>query len=90
MYNFDNFETTFFLNNFDRFPCSKWKNNTIGYVCCSKIFTWSMAQGIKHGTSDLVPKISGKELLKEGVACTAGKAILPMLEDSSKPNMPFT
>lgn len=32
----------------------------------------------------------GKEVGKEGAACTAGKAILPMLLSIVKPNMPLT
>ena len=43
------------------------------------IFTWSMAQGMRQRISLRVPKICGKEVGKHGAACTAGKAILPML-----------
>ncbi len=42
-------------------------------------FTWSMAQGMRQRTSLRVPKMCGKEVGKHGAACTAGKAILPML-----------
>jgi hypothetical protein len=41
--------------------------------------SWSIAHGIKHGTSDLSPKMWGNELEKEGAAWMAGKWDLPML-----------
>lgn len=37
-----------------------------------------MAQGIKHIISFLVPNMWGNELLKDGAAWIAGKAILPI------------
>lgn len=36
-----------------------------------------MAQGMRHGMSFLLPKICGKELLKDGAAWMAGKLIFP-------------
>jgi hypothetical protein len=36
------------------------------------------------------PKTLGNELPKDGAACMAGKAILPMLEVPSNPNTPLT
>jgi hypothetical protein len=38
-----------------------------------------MAQGIKQGISDRLPKICGKELLKDGAAWIATKCSFPML-----------
>ena len=50
-----------------------------------------MAQGMRQGTSLApLPKTCGKAAGKEGAACTAGKACLPMLTESSKPKMPLT
>ena len=36
-----------------------------------------MAQGMRHLTSLLSPNMSGKVVLKDGAAWTAGNAILP-------------
>jgi hypothetical protein len=49
-----------------------------------------MAQGMRQRTSFLVPKMWGKESGKEGAACTAGKAILPMLSSCVSPKIPRT
>lgn len=49
--------------------------------------SWSIAHGIKQGTSVLSPKIWGNELEKDGAAWIAGKWLLPMLSDSTKPNV---
>ena len=38
-----------------------------------------MAQGIKHGISDLLPKICGNELLNDGAAWIATKCSFPIL-----------
>ena len=35
------------------------------------------------------PKITGKEVLKAGAACTAGNPIFPMQSESTKPNIPL-
>lgn len=43
----------------------------------TSLLTWSIAQGMRHCTSVLLLKICGKELLKEGAACIAGKLIFP-------------
>lgn len=44
---------------------------------CNVALTWSMAQGMRHCISFLLPKICGKELLKDGAAWMAGKLIFP-------------
>ena len=49
-----------------------------------------MAQGMRQRISRRWPNMWGKEVGKEGAACTAGKAILPMLLSMLKPNMPLT
>ena len=41
------------------------------------IFTWSIAHGIRQGTSFLAPNVCGNELLNDGDAWIAGNAILP-------------
>jgi hypothetical protein len=46
-----------------------------------------MAQGIRQGMSRRPPKGMGKAEGKEGAACTAGKALLPMLSDIVNPKM---
>lgn len=59
------------------------KNNNNTLVCSIDLYywnvnlTWSMAQGMRHGMSFLLPKICGKELLKDGAAWMAGKLIFP-------------
>eukprot|EP00962_Isochrysis_galbana_P028988 scaffold9221_cov118-Isochrysis_galbana.AAC.2 len=55
-----------------------------------KYGSWSIAHGMRHGMSERLPKISGKDDGNEGAACTAGKACLPMLHESSKPKIPRT
>ena len=45
---------------------------------------------MRHGTSTRLPKMCGNDDGNDGAACTAGKACLPMLTESSKPKMPFT
>lgn len=49
-----------------------------------------MAHGMRQGTSFLPPKMKGKLEEKLGTAWMAGNMIFPMLEDSSKPKIPFT
>jgi len=49
-----------------------------------------MAQGIRQRTSFRSPKMWGKQPGKLGAACTAGKAILPMLSSGVSPKMPRT
>lgn len=49
--------------------------------------SWSIAQGIKQGTSVLSPKIWGNELLKLGAAWIEGKCDFPMLSESTKPKV---
>jgi len=51
--------------------------------------SWSIAHGIKHGTSPRSPKIWGKLDEKLGAAWIAGKWLLPMLSDSTKPKVAF-
>jgi hypothetical protein len=46
-----------------------------------------MAQGMRQGMSRRPPKGMGKAEGKEGAACTAGKALLPMLSDIVNPKM---
>lgn len=60
-------------------PCDKPMH--IGSVMMHEemIFTWSMAQGMRQRISFRVLKMCGNEVGKHGAACTAGKAILPML-----------
>ena len=59
-----------------------------------KYGSWSMAHGIRHGTfcwpAIVASKTCGKDDENDGAACTAGKACLPMLTESSKPKMPLT
>mmetsp|Transcript_68936 Transcript_68936/g.166672 ORF Transcript_68936/g.166672 Transcript_68936/m.166672 type:complete len:214 (-) Transcript_68936:562-1203(-) len=55
-----------------------------------KYGSWSMAHGMRQGTVVSPPKMCGKEDENDGAACTAGKACLPMLTESSKPKMPLT
>merc|ERR1719198_2477416 len=59
-----------------------------------KYGSWSMAHGIRHGTFCCAgidaSKMCGKDDENDGAACTAGKACLPMLTESSKPKMPLT
>ena len=43
---------------------------------------------MRQGTLVLSPKMKGKEEEKEGAACTAGNAILPMGLLSSNPKIP--
>lgn len=43
-----------------------------------KYGSWSIAQGIKAGMSDFVPKMCGNELEKDGAAWIAAKCIFPM------------
>jgi len=49
-----------------------------------------MAQGIRQGTSFLVPNVCGKEWLNDGAAWIARNAILPMQALSSNPKIAFT
>lgn len=49
-----------------------------------------MAQGMRHGRSELPPRGMGKADENDGAACTAGKAWQPMLWLSVKPKMPLT
>ena len=53
--------------------------NEMGVSPRSASNTWSIAHGIKHGTSDLSPNIWGKELENEGAAWMAAKWHFPML-----------
>lgn len=50
---------------------------SIAVYYCDAALTWSMAQGMRHCMSFLLPKICGKELLKDGAAWMAGKLIFP-------------
>jgi hypothetical protein len=52
--------------------------------------TWSMAQGMRQRMFLRAPNMCGKEVGKQGAACTAGKAILPMQSSCVKPKMPRT
>lgn len=49
-----------------------------------------MAQGMRHGRSELPARGTGKADENDGAACTAGKAWQPMLWLSVKPKMPLT
>lgn len=59
-----------------------------------KYGSWSIAQGMRHAKVAALalppPKTLGNELPKDGAACMAGKAILPILEVPSNPNTPLT
>ena len=55
-----------------------------------KYGSWSIAHGMRQGIVVSSPKIWGKLVGKEGAACTAGKACLPMFAESSKPKIPLT
>lgn len=46
------------------------------------IYTWSMAQGIRHwiSMSSLSPNIAGNVVLKDGAAWTAGKLYIPAMK----------
>lgn len=46
-----------------------------------------MAQGIRHGRSELCPKRTGNDEENDGAACTAGKDCFPMLSLSVKPKI---
>lgn len=52
--------------------------------------TWSMAHGIRHRMSFLVPNMWGKESGNDGAAWMAGKEIFPMLSSPVNPKIPFT
>lgn len=52
--------------------------------------SWSIAWGIKHGISFLLPNIWGNVVLKLGDAWIGGKPIWPILELLLKPNIPLT
>ena len=72
----------------------EWMSDGLGYLsftAASRVWrkygSWSMAQGIRHGTSLREPKICGNELEKEGAAWIATKCSLPTLSLSTKPNV---
>ena len=48
-----------------------------------------MAHGMRHCRSLRLPNMWGKLTEKQGAACTAGKATLPMLSVSFKPKIPL-
>ncbi len=52
--------------------------------------TWSIAHGMRHGTSSLIfsPNMHGKDELTAGAAWIAGKLIFPMESVSVKPKIP--
>ena len=52
-----------------------------------KYASWSMAQGIRQGMSKRPPKGMWKQEGKDGLACTAGNALLPMLSDIVNPKI---
>ena len=63
-----------------------WMSAGFGYLSLTatsrvsrKYGSWSIAQGMRQGMLDCVPKIWGKEWEKEGAAWMDAKWILPML-----------
>ena len=63
-----------------------WMSAGFGYLSLTatsrvsrKYGSWSIAQGMRQGMLDSVPKIWGKELEKEGAAWMEAKWIFPML-----------
>lgn len=52
--------------------------------------TWSMAQGIRHGTLRRCANMCGKMVEKDGAAWMAQKAAFPTLSSSVKPKIFFT
>ena len=81
-------------------PCSAgknlaWMSAGLGYLSFTatsrvsrKYGSWSIAQGIRHGMLDALPKICGKELEKEGAAWMDAKWILPMLSLQTRVRFP--